>query len=92
MAPIWSPSLMVRTLAFHVRDTGFESRGDHLCLLSLKARTLASQDRDVGFKSHRRYCGYSIKVSTSDCGSENSGSIPDGHPTGRSHSGNCSGL
>ena len=32
MTPIRFPSLMVRTLAFHVRDTGFESRGDHFTL------------------------------------------------------------
>lgn len=60
--------------------------------LSLMVRTAASQAADVEFKSHRGHCGYSIKVSTSDCGSENPGSIPGSHPTGRSHSGNCSGL
>ena len=48
-------------------------------LLSLKARTPASQAGDAGFNSRRSYCGYGIKAITSDCGSENSGSIPDSH-------------
>ena len=60
--------------------------------IRLKVRTAVFQAADVEFKSRMGHCGYSIKVSTSDCGSENSGSIPDSHPMGRSHSGNCSGL
>ena len=48
-------------------------------LLDLKDRMSASQAGNAGFKSRRSYCGYSIKAITSDCGSENSGSIPGSH-------------
>ena len=38
-----------------------------------------SQPREEGFNSLIGYCGCSITASTSDCGSENMGSIPIGH-------------
>ena len=60
--------------------------------LRLMVRTAASQAANAEFKSRRGHCGYGIKAITSDCGSENPGSIPGSHPMGRSHSGNCSGL
>ena len=44
--------------------------------IRLMVRTAASQVANVEFKSRMGHCGYSLKVSTSDCGSENSGSIP----------------
>lgn len=47
--------------------------------LGLMVRTAASQAANVEFKSRRGHCGYSITVSTSDCGSENPGSIPGSH-------------
>ena len=60
--------------------------------LRLMVRTVASQAANAEFKSRMDHCGYDIKAITSDCGSENPGSIPGSHPMGRSHSGNCSGL
>ena len=49
--------------------------------------SLLSTDRSgaekSGFKSHRGHCGYSITVSTADCGSANEGSTPFSHPMGR---------
>ena len=38
-----------------------------------------SQSGDVGFDSHIRYCDYSTKVSTVDCGSIDLGSIPSSY-------------
>lgn len=38
------------------------------------------QGWDARFKSGGDHCGYGIKVITSDCGSENPGSIPGSHP------------
>ena len=43
------------------------------------ARTAASQAANAEFKSRRGHCGYRIKASTSDCGSEDPGSIPGSH-------------
>ena len=37
------------------------------------------QSGNVGFESHWDHCGCRIKVSTSDCESEDMGSIPIGH-------------
>ena len=51
--------------------------------IRLMVRTAATQAANVEFKSRMGHCGYSIKVSTSDCGSENPGSIPGSHPMGR---------
>ena len=78
----WPLGLMVRTgLRFTSVGAGQQSTG----------LFAPSQAANVEFKSRRGHCGYSIKASTSDCGSENPGSIPGIHPMGRSHSGNCSG-
>ena len=37
------------------------------------------QSGNVGFESHWDHCGFRTTVSTSDCGSEDMGSIPIGH-------------
>ena len=37
------------------------------------------QAGNVGFDSHWDHCGYRTRVSTSDCESEDMGSIPIGH-------------
>ena len=67
------------TLRFGRRKTDVHrtscARRGSLWLLSLVERTAASQAAEVGFKSHRSYCGYSITVSTADCGSAHPGSI-----------------
>ena len=41
---------------------------------------LVLETRFCEFESHYGYCGYGLKVKTSDCGSENEGSIPSSHP------------
>lgn len=47
----------------------------------VKFKTLFSGPRDCGFKSRHSNCDYRIKVITSDCGSEDLGSIPNSHLT-----------
>lgn len=41
---------------------------------------LLLESKFYGFDSRLAYCGYRTMASTSDCGSDDEGSIPSSHP------------